>query len=89
MSQRLVHDVEASMSHAAPAAPDVVVAHLEQGLRCTGAPSTHFDEAQIEQALWQDFRDHGASINNALTEELRVHGGPSWRIFQVSVFRRI
>jgi hypothetical protein len=89
MSQHPVHDDEASMSHDAPPAPDVTVAHLEQGLRRTSAPPTHFYEARIEQALWQDFRDHGASINNALTEALRVHGGPSWRIFQVSVFRRI
>jgi hypothetical protein len=25
-------------------------------------------------------------LNNALNEALRVHGGPSWRIFQVCVF---
>jgi hypothetical protein len=31
--------------------------------------------------LWQEFRDHGALLNNALNEALRVHGGPSWRIF--------
>jgi hypothetical protein len=34
-------------------------------------------------------RDHGASINNALNEVLWVHGGPSWRIFQVRIFRWI
>jgi hypothetical protein len=44
------------------------------------------DEAQAEQALWQEFRDHDASLNNALTEALRLHGGPSFRIFEVSVF---
>jgi hypothetical protein len=44
------------------------------------------DEAQAEQALWQEFRDHGASINNALTEALRLHGGLSFRLFEVSVF---
>jgi hypothetical protein len=36
--------------------------------------------------LWQEFRDHDALINNALTEALQIHGGPFWRIFQVSVF---
>jgi hypothetical protein len=57
---------------------------LERGH--AGAPPAHFDEAQAEQALWQEFRDHGASLNNALNEALRVHGGPLWRIFQVCVF---
>jgi hypothetical protein len=38
--------------------------------------------------LWQEFRDHGVSIHNALTEVLRIHGGPSIRLFEVSVFRR-
>jgi hypothetical protein len=37
-------------------------------------PLAHFDEAQAEQALWQEFRDHGASINNSLTKALWVHG---------------
>jgi hypothetical protein len=31
-------------------------------------------------------RDHGASLNRALNEVLRIHGGPAWRIFQVSDF---
>jgi hypothetical protein len=44
--------------------------------------------AQAEQALWQEFRDHGASLNNTLNEALQIHGGPSWRIFQVRVFVR-
>jgi hypothetical protein len=39
--------------------------------------------------LWQKFRDYGFLINNALTEALWIHGGPSIQIFQVSVFRRI
>jgi hypothetical protein len=38
--------------------------------------------------LWQEFRDHDTLINNALNEALRVHRGPSWRIFQVHVFAR-
>jgi hypothetical protein len=52
-------------------------------------PAAHFDEAQAEQALRQEFRDHGASINNALTEALRIHGGPLWLAFQVGVLRWI
>jgi hypothetical protein len=49
-------------------------------------PRALLDEAQAEQALWQEFRDHGASINNALTEALRLHGGLSFQLFEVSVF---
>jgi hypothetical protein len=52
-------------------------------------PPAHFDEAQAEQAQWQEFRDHGTSINNVLTEALRVHRGPLWQIFQVGVLRWI
>jgi hypothetical protein len=63
--------------------------HPEEGLHRAGAPPTHFDEAQAEQVLWQEFRDYDTSINNALTEALWIHGGPSIRIFQVSVFCRI
>jgi hypothetical protein len=47
----------------------------------------HFDEAQDEQALWQEFRDHGASLNNTLNEALRIHRGPAWRVFQVHILR--
>jgi hypothetical protein len=78
MSQRPAHDAEASSSCAVLPALDAAVAHLERDLGRGGAPPTHFDEAQAEQALWQEFRDHGTSINNALTEVLRVHGGPLW-----------
>jgi hypothetical protein len=34
----------------------------------------HFNEAQAEQALWQEFRDHDASLNNMLNEALRISG---------------
>jgi hypothetical protein len=30
--------------------------------------------------------NHGASLNRALNEALQIHGGPAWRIFQVSEF---
>jgi hypothetical protein len=28
-------------------------------------------------------RDHGTSLNRALNEALRIHGGSAWRVFQV------
>jgi hypothetical protein len=65
---------------------DVIVAQPEQELYRPWAPRASLDEAQAEQTLWQEFRDHRASINNALTEALRIHGGPSIRLFKVSVF---
>jgi hypothetical protein len=33
--------------------------------------------------LWEELRDHGASLNRALNEALRIHGDPAWRVFQV------
>jgi hypothetical protein len=43
----------------------------------------HFADAQEEQQLWEELRDHGASLNRVLNEALRIHGGPAWRVFQV------
>jgi hypothetical protein len=57
---------------------------LEQGREDVDAPPTHFIEAQAEQGLWEELRDHGASLNQALNEALRIHSGPAWRVFQVS-----
>jgi hypothetical protein len=45
------------------------------------APPAHFSEAKAEQTLWQEFRDHSASLNKVLNEALQIHGGPVWRIF--------
>jgi hypothetical protein len=42
-----------------------------------------FADAQEEQELWGELRDHGAALNRALNEALRIHGGPAWRVFQV------
>jgi hypothetical protein len=84
-----MHDAEALTSHTALPAPDPAVAHPEQGPRRADAAPTHFDEAQAEQVLWQEFHDHGVSINNALTEALRIHGGPSIWLFEVSALCRI
>jgi hypothetical protein len=49
--------------------------------RGTPGAGAGFNEAQAEQALWQGFRDHIGSLNRALNEALRIHGGLAWRIF--------
>jgi hypothetical protein len=43
----------------------------------------HFAEAQAEQELWEELRDHGASLNRALSEALQIHSGPAWHVFRV------
>jgi hypothetical protein len=58
-------------------------AHPEQERERAGAPPAHFVEAQAEQELWQELRDHGASLNQALNEALRIHNSPVWRVFWV------
>jgi hypothetical protein len=42
-----------------------------------------FADAQEEQQLLGELRDHGAALNRALNEALQIHGGPAWRVFQV------
>jgi hypothetical protein len=42
-----------------------------------------FTYAQEEQQLWGELHDHGAALNRALNEALRIHGGPTWRVFQL------
>jgi hypothetical protein len=84
MSGRPTHDAEASSSRAALPASDGIAAHLEQ--ERVDTPPAHFSDAQAEQALWQEFRDHSSSVNRALDEVLRIHGGPAWRICQVRGF---
>jgi hypothetical protein len=86
MPRRPVHGTEASSSHAALPAPDAVVARPGQEQGHAGVPPAHFDEAQDEQVLRQEFRDHSASLNNTLNEALRIHGGPAWLIFKVRIF---
>jgi hypothetical protein len=75
---QLTHDGEASSSRAGLLAPNTTMSGLEQEREPAGAPPAYFNEAQAEQALWQEFRDHGASLNNALNEALRIHAGPAW-----------
>jgi signal transduction histidine kinase len=67
------HDAKASCSRAGRPAP-------REG-RVDGPPA--FADAQEEQGLWEELRDHGAALNRALNEALRIHGGPAWRVFQV------
>jgi hypothetical protein len=84
MSGRPADGAEASSSCAVLPASDGTAVRPEQKQERTDAPPAHFASAQAEQALWQEFRDHGASLNRALNEALRIHGGPAWRIFEVS-----
>jgi hypothetical protein len=42
-----------------------------------------FADAQEEQQLWGELRDHGTALNRALNEALRIHGSLAWRVFQV------
>jgi hypothetical protein len=86
MPRHLTHGAEASSSRAALLALDGTAARPEQKREHVSAPTAHFSEAHAEQALWQEFRDHGASLNNTLNEALRIHAGPAWRVFQVRVF---
>jgi hypothetical protein len=67
-----------SSSRAGPAA------HLEQGQEEADAPPAHFIDAQAERGLWEELRDHGASLNRVLNEALWIHSGPAWHAFQVS-----
>jgi hypothetical protein len=77
MPRNLTHGAEASSSRASLPAPNGTVSHLERERKRASAPPAHFNEAQAEQVLWQEFRDHGASLNNALNEALRIHEGPA------------
>jgi hypothetical protein len=65
---------EASSSRAGPPA---------SGEERVDEPPPFFADAQEEQQLWEELRDHDASLNRALNEALWIHGGPAWRVFQV------
>jgi hypothetical protein len=67
------HGAEASSSRASRSAP---------GEGRVGDPPA-FSDAQGEQELWGEVRNHGAALDRALNEALRIHGGPAWRVFQV------
>jgi hypothetical protein len=67
------HGAEASSSRAGRSTP---------GEGRVGDPPA-FADAQGEQELWGELRNHGAALDRALNEALRIHGGPAWRVFQV------
>jgi hypothetical protein len=81
MSEHPVDDVVASSSHAVLPASDGATARPEQERERAVTPPPHFVDAQAEQMLWQEFRDHGALLNQALNEALRstavLHGASS------------
>jgi hypothetical protein len=86
MSSRPTHGAEASSSRASLPASDTTVARLEQERERVSAPPVHFSEAQDEQALWQEFHDHGVSLNNTLNKALRMHAGPACRCSRYAFF---
>jgi hypothetical protein len=55
MPPQPTHGGEASSSRADLPAPNTVVAGLEQERVPASAPPAYFNEAQAEQALWQEF----------------------------------
>jgi hypothetical protein len=67
------HGAEASSSRAGRSA---------SGEGCVDDPPA-FADAQEEQELLGELRDHGAALNRALNEALRIYGGPAWRVLQV------
>jgi hypothetical protein len=83
MLGRPADGTEASSSRVVLLASDGASARPEQERERAITPPTYFVDAQAEQALWQEFRDHGASLNRVLNEALRIHSGPAWRVFQV------
>jgi hypothetical protein len=60
-----------------PPASSDPAASLGQGQESVDAPPPHFADTQEEQQLWEELRGHGASLNRALNEVLRIHGGPA------------
>jgi hypothetical protein len=75
--------VGASSSRAALPASGGPAASPERERERVSASPAHFTEAQAEQELWEELRDHGASLNRALNEALWIHSGPAWRVFRV------
>jgi hypothetical protein len=77
------YSTEASSSRAGLPASGGPAASPERGQERVDAPLPHFADAQAEQQLWEELRDHDASLNRALNEALQIHGGPAWRVFRV------
>jgi hypothetical protein len=77
------YSVEASSSHASPLGSSGPAADSGQGQERVDEPSPLVVDAQEEQQPWEELRGHGESLNRALNEALRIHGGPTWHVFQV------
>jgi hypothetical protein len=71
MSGHPTNGAEASSLRAVLPASDGATARLEQELERAIMPPAHFADTQAEQELWQEFRDHDASLNRALNEALK------------------
>jgi hypothetical protein len=65
---RPANGAEASSSRRVLPASGGAATHPEQEQERADTPPAHFASAQAEQALWQEFRNHGASLNRALNE---------------------
>jgi hypothetical protein len=82
MSGRLADGAEASSSRAVlPASYGATARPEQERERAITPPPPHFVDTQAEQKLWQEFCDDGASLNRVLNEALRIHSGPTWRVF--------
>jgi hypothetical protein len=57
------YGAEASSSHAGLPASGDPAASPERGQERVDAPPPHFGDTQAEQQLWEELRDHGASLN--------------------------
>jgi hypothetical protein len=75
------HMVAGSRGHGAEASSSRA-GHSAQVEGIAGDPPA-FSDAQGEQELWGELCNHGAALNRALNEALRIHGGPAWSVFQV------
>jgi hypothetical protein len=75
------HIVAGGRGHGAEASSSCA-GHSAQVEGIVGDPPA-FADAQGEQELWEELRNHGAALDRALHEALRIHGGLAWRVFQV------
>jgi hypothetical protein len=75
------HIVAGGRGHGAEASSSRAV-HSAQVEGIAGDPPA-FADAQGEQELWGELRNHGAALDRALNEALRIHSGPAWHVFQV------
>jgi hypothetical protein len=79
--RRNSHMVAGGRGHGAGASSSRA-GHSAQMEGIVGDPPA-FADTQGEQELWGKLRSHGAALDRALHEALRIHSGPAWRVFQV------